>query len=152
MNRTIKFRAWLVDEKRMVDVGSIIDLRDENGMRIWPYKEDPGKNWLEGDRCEIMQFTGLHDKDGKEIYEGDVLGEEGDDSVKDIVRFGEIELDRDSFDVSYAYQGFYIQYPDGGTNCLNSGKNGKVLYGANTDRMMVIGNIHQDPQLLNKEL
>ena len=68
MNREIKFRAWHKDLKKMFKIGQITlekgiwnfepNDRDFIGMSI-PYQPS----------FVLMQYTGLHDKNGKEIYE-----------------------------------------------------------------------------------
>ena len=72
MNREIKFRAWYKDLKKMFKIGQITleegtwnfepNDRDFIGMSI-PYQPS----------FVLMQYTGLHDKNGKEIYEGDIV-------------------------------------------------------------------------------
>jgi uncharacterized phage protein (TIGR01671 family) len=60
--REIKFRAWS-------------KLRNEMDTNpVWPWIEDTEINWgfAHSSDYVYMQFTGLHDKDGKEIYEGDI--------------------------------------------------------------------------------
>lgn len=67
MNREIKFRAWNGEYFHpLEDDGDYFFRDDGDGLRLH------GK-WGECKNTILLQFTGLKDKNGKEIYEGDIL-------------------------------------------------------------------------------
>ncbi len=129
MNREIKFRAWHKDLKKMFKIGQITlekgtwnfepNDRDFIGMSI-PYQPS----------FVLMQYTGLHDKNGKEIYEGDIVK---------ITGSKEIDIGK----VIYEYNGFTVDV----TNMDRY--YGRVhLLEKFTE---VIGNIYENPELLGGE-
>ena len=109
--RTIRFRAWKQSEKKMLS---------------WYELRDTGKalDCLNGIIYHAMQFTGLLDKNGKEIYEGDI--------VKHNKEFGEIQWFRSMWSL-------HVKFKGGGSS--NS-------HGILGDVLEIIGNIHESPELL----
>jgi uncharacterized phage protein (TIGR01671 family) len=142
MKREIKFRAWDAEKQQMLR-GSQFDVEAQNGkvFKITPDLQCEYKEWL------LMQFTGLLDKNGKEIYEGDIvrilytdwLSKPDTDSrtieqyLKDIAKVREIIW----------YEGRWLTAIK---------KDGEYYYGsigvAPHGYIEVIGNIHENPELL----
>lgn len=100
--RTIKFRAWQEKQPHR-SCGVMSYSSDYNSLSEF-FNDTAGE--------ELMQFTGLHDKNGKEIYEGDYLkipgGYIGDYWEKETV--GLIEWSVEDYDPT---AGFYLPAPDG---------------------------------------
>ena len=73
INREIKFRAWKIDWKNK-------NLKQNQGRMIqWKdIKDDFTDILIKTSYFILMQYTGLKDKNGVEIYEGDILEDIGE--------------------------------------------------------------------------
>lgn len=127
MNREIKFRAWHKEFGKMVYTkgNSIFEKREFS-----PFVFEVGFSHYPESEWEIMQWTGLKDNAGKEIYEGDIVNQEKWVSVG-------------KYDLSIGI----VKYKGVGFTCECIGD----WFGSNADlngNSEVIGNIYEHPELL----
>ena len=135
MKREIKFRAWNKKDKVMVDVAAM----NFGPSGLWSLIEYAYDAELQlADNYELMQYTDLKDKNGREIYEGDILkvtGEDGESYVATVRWFSDEGYP--AFDLgSIPETSFY------GANTL------ATIFQGGVETCEVIGNIFEDKQLL----
>lgn len=117
--REIKFRAWDKLNKDMFNVESI------NFQERRVYKDTV--SYREFNDVEFIQYTGLKDKNGKEIYEGDiVILHNGKYKVIFNTEEARFVLRDDEFEINIPF-----------TN-------------NNNERMEVLGNVYENPELIKE--
>lgn len=151
MNRQIKFRVWN---------GHSMEYRVLAGALGHFYVEGMSKkdsaclsdfNTIYNEATPLMQFTGLLDKNGKEIWEGDILycaGSVIDEEFTGIVKYGEHTVSTDDSFVTGSAFGFFVtrEWETGYEWIVKTDSlNGRLT---NSENIEVIGNIHENPELL----
>ncbi len=157
MEREIKFQfivdnnklsqAYTIDEILKIDESLILEVMEECNC---PTNESI--NHCEGDCLKYQnstitgkrQFTGLKDKSGKEIYEGDLFNDVLKSNKNGIVKLGEYKHCFDKSEISFGgHIGFYVDWGDSG---LSPRKDLKFW----SNHSEVIGNIYMNPDLIKQ--
>lgn len=145
MNREIKFRGFSKSENKWF-------------YGFLTFNKESGKAWIgsfafgnyyfvEVAPESVGQFTGLHDKNGGEICEGDVL--EVDIDKPRSPNYHGVNSEYHTFKVSVEWDGGFCF-----TN-LSKGKTWKAwhrkrAYDLGLSNKLIIGNVYQNPELINK--
>ena len=74
MDRDIKFRVWYKKIKKMCEVAQINFYNERVGYLFTdPISQSEIIGYVNFSDIELMQFTGLKDDNGVEVYEGDII-------------------------------------------------------------------------------
>jgi len=126
MSRVIKFRAWDKDQKRMFD--EILGKRLDWLCKEMKLESEEVLRMIAGTFSDyaLMQFTGLKDRNGREIYEGDVIDWAGEHRMK-------------------------IVWSDFGWRAVDKNRVIGESPASIAFASAVIGNIYENPELLNSK-
>jgi uncharacterized phage protein (TIGR01671 family) len=127
MNREIKFRAW----HKQVEAMKPVEWMNFKGDLL---KVPFYGNWAKSS-CALMQYTGLKDKNGKEIYEGDLIRRE---DVGNYAKGGLSNL-------------MEITFEDG-SFCTRSGEfRTSLIEMEYPEYYEIVGNVYENPELLQEK-
>jgi len=124
--RETKFRFWDKTRKEMIE-----DTVIPSGLF---YQILTGGN----DNFIPLQYTGLHDKNGEKIYEGDIIKIHDENAGVEFVREG-IQWESEG---KYYVNFWALRYQPEGFN--------RQIYPLEDEKGEIIGNIYENPELLEK--
>jgi len=137
--REIKFRCWSKERKGIGIVTKICFLTNECDYALGKKKGDTDFGWTSLDNVILMQYTGLKDKNGNEIYEGDILKYREYDNLshKQDFSIDKVEWGETGDSDGWAHER-HFEYIVGGDSLAD-------VYGKYCE---IIGNIYENPEMI----
>ena len=149
--REVKFRAWDKEfnimcgsddimwfDEFITSLGKVVELREEHSYVGSSFHFDDVSR-----KRVLMQYTGLKDKNGVEIYEGDIVS--GDSYEATMLKHW-------GADVEVSAERYLIKYHDASFKIFDSKGNRLAVLNhhvsSKVEKLEVIGNIYENPELL----
>lgn len=149
MNREILFKAKRIDNGEWVEGCIVID---QSRLDIFKYRIQPIESGVlyapPIDPDTLCQYTGFTDKNGKKIWENDILRYSYDYDGSPFLKDGEEIKYRAGAVFWSEWRGSWAVCGRGNKKCTN---NDVFKYNRNPNRTEVIGNIFDNPELLEVE-
>ncbi len=123
-NRLLKFRFW-GNFGELNEEEDICEMEMLYGDKFCFFESEPINDLFACRNFQVMQFTGLKDKNGKEIYEGDILAFENTLNFKTVLQ-----------------NHFVIKWEDYGNGMVGFTQFSPI------NKFVVAGNIFENPELL----
>lgn len=158
--REIKFRAWhkmeliLGEVKNLTKKGVFLTGLTPEGDKLYPsgimVKGVKDGRFVPFKEIEISQYTGLKDKNDKEIYEGDICrilytdwpSQTAEKNGRYLMSLDEYKKSISTIMVVKFFAPSFLLSRDNGTcSNINPGKHGEIA---------IIGNLYENPELLNE--
>ena len=130
-----KFRAWIKEEKKMLEPDDILNISFKRCELVPNFNFEFEKEEYDLFDLELMQSTGIEDKNGKEIFEGDIVTD-GDvtSDIKYHQTLGFYMIGKYGFSVPFG-QGVDVEYFEEFADHVSK-------------TFEVVGNIYENPELL----
>lgn len=127
-----KFRAWVEAEETMHPVLSLDWSGIGDNLTVFVPMGHTSSRAVSIDNAVLMQSTGVFDKNGKEIFEGDV-----------VVVYDELnEFESEVYEIVYSQDNLAWIFYD------NESHDFYLISTCTWDELEIIGNAHQNPELL----
>ena len=123
--KDFKFRVWDIERECYLDETELAGITPDGKYILYIEEEEISKLEIEGNYT-LEQYTGLTDKNGKEIYEGDVVNIQG---IK--------------YYVDFEHGGFWFNNDN-----LKWKANRPFTHFQEINDTEVVGNVHENPDLL----
>lgn len=146
----IKYRVYDTEQKRYLNINNV-SISGSGILRVVTYEDGyhTGISQLPDEdrpRFIVEQYTGLKDKNGEEIYVGDILGlyeiyiEEDETESEELEPWGEVVRTAAAMMVKSVRAGTLVDMVDGGED------SGEPMAGVE-----VMGNVHENSELLEEK-